>query len=149
MAASLPGVGQFLSSSTAIASVFSGGKKTSTTSEPSYVPGDAAHEDFDAIDLHDAFGGLAEKRDLRHPAAKSIEPRLAAPGHRRQHNMLGTDQRRAGRSARSAVSPCRAQVREQWRSARFRPARRAPKSAPRKRLLRPTNVATKALFGCW
>ena len=37
------------------------------------LPSEASHEDVDFADLHDAFGGFAEERDLRHAATKSID----------------------------------------------------------------------------
>jgi hypothetical protein len=61
----LPGTGitvNVYASSTAIASVRPGGKNTSTLNRK--LSGDASHQDIHAIDLHDAFGGLPEKRCL-------------------------------------------------------------------------------------
>ena len=107
----------------------------------------APHQDAHGTDLHNAFDRFAEKSRVRHPAAETIGLGLTCRGGRKD-NMLGADQCRAGSAHRiirrfAEHGPkCRGDPRAAVLA--------SPSSSfPRRRLLRPTNVATKALRGWW
>src|SRR5207248_4227926 len=61
------------------------------------LAGNAPHENLDIANLHDIFGGLTEKRDLKDTTAKSINGGVPGPSSGRQDNVLGTDQCRRRR----------------------------------------------------
>ena len=105
-------------------------KDVARASEPSYCPAMPRTRISTVVDLHDVFGGLAEKRDVRHPAAKSIEPRLAAPGHRPSATTCSG--RISAAPGEGPAAPSRRLAEHgpesTWRSARCGPARRVPKA---------------------